>query len=124
VLRAETYLQAGSTGQVSQANKAMASAQLALQAAKTDADKANALRTRASIALAGGATLDSTLVAALADAQQALSLDQKLGASARVVADLALLVQIHTQGGNAVRAAHYAALHKAAVAAREQLRLK
>jgi hypothetical protein len=93
---------------------------VALQAAKTNADKANALRARASMGLASIGHAPQ----ALADAEQALALDQAMGASARVIADLSLLAQLHSKAGHAVKARDYQALEKAAKAAREQLRLK
>lgn len=116
VLRAEVLLLGN------QLAAAKSASERALQAAKTDADKANALRARASVGLAEGAP--SGLAAAAVDAELALALDQNLGVSARVIADLALLAQLHRKAGNAGRADQYTAMAAAAQAAREQLRLK
>jgi hypothetical protein len=93
----------------------------ALQLAKKDADKANALRSRASIGLAEGV---EAVPQAIADAEQALAIDQQLGASARVIADLSVLEKAYALTGNAPKANSYKALRESAEAAREQLRLK
>jgi hypothetical protein len=52
---------------------------------------------------------------------QALQLDQSIGASNRVIADLDLLASIYTKAGDARKAAEYADLSRAATAARAQL---
>jgi tetratricopeptide (TPR) repeat protein len=114
VMRSESWMIGGNV------EAAKLASEIAVQAAKTNAEKANALRHRASLAL----TASGSALQALNDAEQALLLDQALGASARVIADLSLLAQIHSKTGSAVKAAEYTALEKAAQAAREQLRLK
>lgn len=115
-LQAEVGLQAGD------ASAARAAAERALQLAKTDADRANALRSRAAIGLA--AVSGAELASALQDAQNALAIDQQLGAAARVIADLALLEKGHAMAGNSQQAERYKLQREAAQAAREQLRLK
>jgi hypothetical protein len=54
--------------------------------------------------------LQQGAASAAQDAALALSLDQSLGATARVLADLRLLAQAHTALGNADQARHYARL--------------
>jgi tetratricopeptide (TPR) repeat protein len=113
VMRSEILMQGGNL------EAAKLASEVAVQTAKNNGDMANALRRRAGIALTTSSTLQ-----AQTDAEQALLLDQALGASARVIADLSLLAQIHTKAGNAAKASEYTVLEKAAQAAREQLRLK
>ncbi len=88
----------------------------ALAAATSPADKANALR---SLAESGLALKQTTQ--AIAYAEQALQLDQQLGASLRVIADLDLLARIHGKVGAADKAATYAAQAQLASSAHQQL---
>jgi hypothetical protein len=99
VLRARTQL-AGN-----QASLASVTAGQALALAANDNDRANALRMRAQAQAAQGQH-----AAALADANQALSLDQGLGLAERVMADLQLLQNASTALGDAVAAQRYDAL--------------
>ncbi len=89
---------------------------LALGQANTPSDKANALRSLAQISLA-----QSLFPQATQDGLQALQLDQSLGASDRVIADLDLLASIYTQAGDARKAVEYLGLSRAATTARAQL---
>jgi tetratricopeptide (TPR) repeat protein len=109
-LRANWHLASGNAA----AAKAKASA--ALSPASDLPDKANALRSLAQIGLAQGLYAEAIQNAALA-----LGLDQQLGASQRVIADLDLLASLHARAGDARRAAEYADLSRAAVAARSHL---
>ena len=88
----------------------------ALALAATPSDKASALRSLAQIGLA-----QNDLVNATQNASDALKLDQALGASLRVIADLDLLAQIHNKAGNAAKAAEFLNLRDAASAARAHL---
>jgi hypothetical protein len=117
-LRADYALQSGD------AAAAIAHSTRAVQLAKTPSDTANALRSRAAASLSG-ANINTTSNAptAIADAEQALVIDQTLGAASRVIADLALLEAAHRKVGNALKADEYQAMLAAAQAAREQLRL-
>jgi tetratricopeptide (TPR) repeat protein len=109
-LRAHWHLASGDAA----AAKAKASA--ALNQAGTPSDKANALRSLAHIGLAQGQYLEATQ-----DGAQALALDQSIGASSRVIADLDLLASIYAKVGEANKATQYTELHRAALAARAKL---
>jgi tetratricopeptide (TPR) repeat protein len=113
VLRAEVLL--ASANQAS----ALASSNQALALAVNPADKANALRMRAQVAL--GANNASS---AMTDANAALQIDQELGASSRVIADLALLVRAHGAAGDAAKVAQYKELEQKAQKARDLLHAK
>lgn len=91
-------------------------ANTALAQAIAASDKANALRNLAQIGLAEGAYPQAALNAA-----EALTLDQSLGASNRVIADLDLLASIYTKTGDISKATQYTGLHRAASAARAKL---
>ncbi len=95
---------------------AKTSAAAALGQATAPSDKANALRSLAQIGLA-----QTQLPQAAQDAAQALALDQSLGASNRVIADLHLLADIYAKAGDARKAAEYTELGSAAQAARAKL---
>jgi tetratricopeptide (TPR) repeat protein len=95
---------------------AKAKAETALTQALAPSDKANALRSLAQFALAQG-----QYSAAAGHAEQALALDQSLGASNRVIADLDLLSSIHTKAGDLTKAANYTELSRAASAALARL---
>jgi tetratricopeptide (TPR) repeat protein len=95
---------------------AKAKANAALSLASDSSDKANALRTLAHIGLAQGLHAEAIQNVALA-----LALDQQLGASLRVMADLDLLASIHAKAGDAQKAAQYTELSRAAAAARLHL---
>lgn len=99
VLRARVQLASNQAGQ------AGATAGQALAAAANDTDRANALRLRAQAQAALGQH-----AAALADANQALALDQALGLPERVMADLQLLQNASTALGDAAAAQRYDAL--------------
>ena len=88
----------------------------ALGQASTPSDKANALRSLAQIGLA-----QSLYPQATQDGMRALQLDQAIGASNRVIADLDLLASIYTKAGDARKAAEYTDLSRAAAAARAHL---
>jgi tetratricopeptide (TPR) repeat protein len=96
------------------AAKAKADAALAL--ATTPSDKANALRSLAQIGLAQGEYLPATQ-----HAEQALALDQSLGTSSRVIADLDLLSSIYAKAGDSTKSANFAQLSLAAQTARAKL---
>ncbi len=117
-LRARLQLQAGDL------NAARLSATQALERATNMADKANALRSRAQIGLAGTVVAATTALDAaslLSDAQQALKLDQALGQSARVIADLELLIRISAYAKDASGERAYQALLARARLASQQL---
>lgn len=95
---------------------ARAKAEVALVQALVPSDKANALRSLAQIGLAQG-----QYAAAVGHAEQALALDQSLGASNRVIADLDLLSNIHGKAGDSAKATNYTELSRAATAALARL---
>jgi tetratricopeptide (TPR) repeat protein len=95
---------------------ARAKASAALGFASSAADKANARRSLAQIGFAEGAYPQ-----AIQDAALALQLDQQLGASARVIADLDLLAKLYDKTDDALKASEYQALSQAAATARAQL---
>ncbi len=111
-LSAITVLRARSELAANQAAASAASASAALAVAQNDNDRANALRARAQ---ANAALAQHTQV--LPDAQQALKIDQDLGAAGRVVADLQLLQRASAALGDAPAAARYSALAQRAQAA-------
>jgi tetratricopeptide (TPR) repeat protein len=111
VLRARTELAANHLA------AATASASAALAAAQTPNDRANALRTRAQTHAA-----QSQHAQVLPDAQQALLLDQEVGAAPRVLTDLQLLQAAYAALGDTANAARYAALANRAIAAGAALR--
>jgi tetratricopeptide (TPR) repeat protein len=111
VLRARTQLAAN------QNEAAAASASTALTTAKNDNDRANALRLRAQAQAALGQHN-----AVLADAQQALALDQSLGLAQRVALDLQLLQSASAALGDTAGAARYTALAERAKLAAATLR--
>ncbi len=100
-----------------QSAQAVNSASAALLAARTDNDRANALRMRAQAQVAAGQH-----GAALTDAQQALALDQDLGLPDRVLQDLQLLQRASAATGDTSAAARYEGLAKRASAAATALR--
>ena len=110
VLRASWHLASGDLV------AAKAKAATALNQAGTPADKANALRSFAQIGLA-----QSLYPQAARDGLQALQLDQLIGASNRVIADLDLLASIYTKAGDTPKATEYTDLSRAATAARAHL---
>ncbi len=110
VLRASWHLASGDLV------VAKAKAATALNQAGTPSDKANALRSLAQIGLAQG-----LYPQAARDGLQALQLDQSIGASNRVIADLDLLASIYTKAGDASKATEYTDLSRAATAARAHL---
>ena len=95
---------------------AKAKAAAALDQASTPSDKANALRSLAQTGLA-----QNLYPQAAQEGLQALQLDQSLGASNRVIADLDLLASIYAKAGDMPKAAQYLDLSRAAAAARVQL---
>jgi tetratricopeptide (TPR) repeat protein len=95
---------------------ARASASASLAQATTPSDKANALRGLAQVGLAEGQYAE-----AIQNAEQALALDQALGASNRVIADLDLLSDIYAKAGDAAKASNFTELSRAAAAARARL---
>jgi tetratricopeptide (TPR) repeat protein len=111
VLRARTELAANNPA------AAASSASAALAAAQNSNDRANALRARAQANAALGQHAQ-----VVADAQQALALDQDLGLPPRVLADLVLLQRASQAQGDAVAAARYGALAQRAAAAGATLR--
>jgi tetratricopeptide (TPR) repeat protein len=111
VLRARTELAASNpTG-------AASSASAALAAAQNNNDRANALRARAQANAALGQHAQ-----VVADAQQALALDQDLGLPSRVLADLVLLQRASQAQGDAAATARYSTLAQRAAAAGAVLR--
>ncbi len=110
VLRASWHLASGDLV------AAKAKATTALTQAGAPSDKANALRSLAQIGLA-----QSLYPQAVQDGMQALQLDQSIGASNRVIADLDLLASIYAKAGDARKAAEYTDLSRAATAARSHL---
>jgi tetratricopeptide (TPR) repeat protein len=111
VLRARTELAASNPA------AAASSASAALAAAQNNNDRANALRARAQANAALGQHAQ-----VVADAQQALSLDQDLGLPPRVLADLVLLQRASQAQGDAAAAARYSTLAQRAAAAAAALR--
>jgi hypothetical protein len=111
VLRARTELAANSS------TAAASSASAALAVAQNSNDRANALRVRAQANAALGQHAQ-----VVADAQQALALDQDLGLPSRVLADLVLLQRASQALGDAAATARYSALAQRAVAAGAALR--
>ncbi len=111
VLRARTELAGNNPA------AAASSASAALAAAQNNNDRANALRARAQAHAALGQHAQ-----VLADAQQALALDQDLGLPPRVLADLVLLQRASQAQGDTVTAARYGALAQRAAAAGAALR--
>lgn len=111
VLRARTQLAANQT------EAAVASASAALTTAANDNDRANALRLRAQAQAVLGQHS-----AVLADAQQALVLDQNLGLAQRVALDLQLLQSASLALGDTASAARYSALAERAKLATATLR--
>jgi tetratricopeptide (TPR) repeat protein len=106
VLRARTELAANN------ASSAVASANAALTSAQNNNDRANALRIRAQ---AQAALNQHAQV--IADAQQALQLDQELGLAERVLIDLQLLQRASAAKGDTASAARYDTLAQRAAAA-------
>jgi tetratricopeptide (TPR) repeat protein len=106
VLRARTELAANN------ASAAVASANAALTSAQNNNDRANALRVRAQAQAAL-----SQHAQVIADAQQALQLDQELGLAERVLIDLQLLQRASAANGDTASAARYDALAQRAAAA-------
>jgi hypothetical protein len=106
VLRARTELAS------SKPSSAVASANAALLSAQNNNDRANALRIRAQ---AQAALNQHAQV--IADAQQALQLDQELGLAERVLIDLQLLQRASAATGDTASAARYDALAQRAAAA-------
>lgn len=96
---------------------AVSSASAGLAQAQNTNDRANALRVRA----LAHATLGQH-AQAVADALQALQLDQDLGLATRVGADLQLLQRAYAALGDTANAARYAALAERAAAAGMALR--
>jgi hypothetical protein len=96
---------------------AASSASAALAAAQNTNDRANALRARAQANAALGQHAQ-----VVADAQQALALDQDLGLPSRVLADLVLLQRASQAQGDAAASARYSALAQRAAAAGAALR--
>jgi hypothetical protein len=86
----------------------------ALALATNAVDRANALRSRAEIGLADK-------LSALADAKEALKLDQEIGQSRRVIADLELLVRASAQASDVTAAKEYLARLLKARAANQKL---
>jgi hypothetical protein len=115
-LSAITVLRARAELLANQAAASAASASAALAAAQNDNDRANALRARAQ---ANAALAQYAQV--LADARQALQIDQDLGAASRVVTDLQLMQSASAGVGDAPAAARYGALAQRAQAAAVQL---
>lgn len=116
-LSALTVLQARKQLANQQNSQALASASTALQTARNDTDRANALRIRAQAHAAAGQHS-----AALGDAQQALALDQELGLPERVLLDLQLLQRASLAAGDAASALRYEGLAQRASAAAAVLR--
>lgn len=110
VLRASWHLASGDL------IAAKTKATTALTQASTPSDKANALRSLAQTGLA-----QNLYPQAAQDGLQALQLDQSIGASNRVIADLDLLANIYTKAGDMPKATQYLDLSRAATAARAQL---
>jgi tetratricopeptide (TPR) repeat protein len=110
VLRAGWHLASGDL------SAAKAKATAALAQASTPSDKANALRSLAQIGLA-----QSLYPQAAQNGLQALQLDQSIGASNRVIADLDLLASIYAPAGDTRQATEYTDLSRAAAAARAHL---
>jgi tetratricopeptide (TPR) repeat protein len=104
-LSALTVLRARAQLASNQASEASATAGQALAVATNDNDRANALRLRAQAQAAL-----SQHAAALADANQALVLDQALGLPERVMADLQLLQRASSALGDTAAAQRYDAL--------------
>jgi hypothetical protein len=111
VLRTRTELAANNPA------AAASSASAALAAAQNSNDRANALRARAQANAALGQHAQ-----VVADAQQALALDQDLGLPSRVLADLVLLQRASQAQGDAAASARYSALAQRAAAAGAALR--
>jgi tetratricopeptide (TPR) repeat protein len=111
VLRTRTELAANNPA------AAASSASAALAAAQNSNDRANALRARAQANAALGRHAQ-----VVADAQQALALDQDLGLPSRVLADLVLLQRASQAQGDAAASARYSALAQRAAAAGAALR--
>ncbi len=109
-LRAHWLLRSGD------APSSLTKAHAALAAAKTQIDKANAQRSLGEAYLAQG-----QLAQAIQSAELALQMDQALGVSAKVIADLGLLARAYTQLGETQKAAFYTDLAQSATAARKQL---
>lgn len=116
-LSALTVLRARAQLASSQAGDASTTAAQALTVARNDNDRANALRMRAQAQAALGQH-----AAALADANQALALDQALGLPERVLIDLQLLQNASTAMGDTAAAQRYGALAARANAAALALR--
>jgi tetratricopeptide (TPR) repeat protein len=106
VLRARTELATNN------ASAAVASANAALTSAQNNNDRANALRVRAQAQAA-----QNQHAQVIADAQQALQLDQELGLAERVLIDLQLLQRASAANGDTASAARYDALAQRAAAA-------
>jgi hypothetical protein len=86
----------------------------ALARATNAVDRANALRSRAEIGLADK-------LGALADAKETLKLDQEIGQSRRVIADLELLVRASAQASDVTAEKEYLVLLLKARAANQKL---
>ena len=113
VLRSEWMLATNDTA------GAQVVANQAFERATNPSDKANALRAKAQVAMKMNA-----YQSAITEASAALQIDQEQGASSRVIADLALLSQAHSEAGNASQAAQYKALEQKAQKARDWLHAK
>ncbi len=116
-LSALTVLRARAQLASSQASDASTTAGQALAVASNDNDRANALRMRAQAQVALGQH-----AAVVADANQALTMDQALGLPERVMADLQLLQNASTALGDTAAAQRYGALAARAAAAALALR--
>jgi hypothetical protein len=113
VLRARIELAQGDAAAALQnANAALA----AVDRQAAPAEQANALRARAQ----AYAALNQPALT-LVDATAALALDQEVGSTGRVQADLQLLAKAHQALGHAEQAAHFAALAQRAQAASRSL---
>lgn len=111
-LSAITVLRARSELAANNASSAVASANAALLSAQNNNDRANALRVRAQAQAA-----QNQHAQVIADAQQALQLDQELGLAERVLIDLQLLQRASAASGDTASAARYDMLAQRAAAA-------